>query len=361
MLIFQIINKLWRFAKTGPLTILVWAAGLNIVFGVAFYFVERDAQEGLTFLDSLWWSMVTMTTVGYGDFYAKTFVGRFLISYPCMILGIGIIGYLVGAIANTMIDWASKKRKGGMKVRFKNHVIICNFPGSDKVLTIIRELRACKRYAKARFVIVSETLDEIPQSLIEEKVAFVKGFPTDEETLFNANILECSGVVVLAEDPSDPRSDDRTFMVGSIIELIEIEKGVSIKTVTELVGKRNIKNMERARVDGIVANEDVSACLLSQEFLNPGVSHVISQILSNTIGSQIYFHPSRLVGRPIYDLQLSMLKHESNIQLIGIIQGKNQILNPPKNLIIGEGDKLVILAEDLLDLDRIEQEILVQA
>jgi voltage-gated potassium channel len=68
---------------------------LNFVFGFLFYFVEKTAQPELTVLDAMWWAMVTMTTVGYGDFYARTMPGRFLVSYPCMLVGIGMIGYLV--------------------------------------------------------------------------------------------------------------------------------------------------------------------------------------------------------------------------------------------------------------------------
>ena len=53
---------------------------LNIFFGSAFYFAERTVQESLSFWDSIWWAMVTMTTVGYGDYYAQTPIGRYVIS-----------------------------------------------------------------------------------------------------------------------------------------------------------------------------------------------------------------------------------------------------------------------------------------
>ncbi len=80
-------------------TALATALLLNLLFGGAFYLAESAKQPGLEFADSVWWSMVTMTTVGY---YPKTFVGRFLVACPCLVIGIGLIGYSLGVIAESI-------------------------------------------------------------------------------------------------------------------------------------------------------------------------------------------------------------------------------------------------------------------
>lgn len=361
MFIITWIGKLWQKLEASAWIVLSWAMAFNIFFGVAFYYAERDVQEGLTLVDSLWWSMVTMTTVGYGDFYAKTMIGRFLISYPCMILGIGIIGYLVGVVANAMLEWAARKRKGAMDINEKNHIILCNYPGEEKILTLIRQILASNTCDKPKFVLITETLDELPERLRKTGLMFVKGSPTDEDVLMRANILECNGVIVLAEDPHSLRSDDRTFAVGSIIEMIETERGIPIKTITELVGNRNIRNIERARVDGYVSAEDIGGCLLAQEFANPGISLVISQILSFEVGSELYICPTRLVGHSLLELQEAVLDNEVNLQIVGIINQGRQILNPDKKTRIQEGDKLIVLAQSFLDLNKIEQDFLKNA
>lgn len=358
MFIIAIIGKIWKALSGAFWTVIGFAIALNILFGTAFYYAERSVQEGLTWVDAIWWSMVTMTTVGYGDFYAQTFVGRFLISYPCMIIGIGIIGYLVGLVANIMIEWASKKRKGEMDISYENHIIICNNPCSEKIKTIVRELREAPEYAKAKVVLVTDMLEELPETLKKEKIDFVKGCPTDEDVLFRAGVLKCAGVIILAEDPSTIRSDDRTFAIGTIIESIEEEKQVAIKTITELIGRRNMRNAKRMTVDGMVASEGMTGCLLVQEFMNPGLHDVFSQIISNTVGSQLYIHETRLIGHSIVDLQREVLAHEANIQVIGLIRGSQQILNPDKQMRIETGDKLIVLAENLQDLNKIEKDIM---
>src|SRR5690606_35962499 len=105
--------------------ILFWTLCLNLLFGSAFYLAESRAQPDLTLLDSIWWAMVTMATVGYGDFYAQTTVGRFLVSYPTFLLGIGLLGYFLGSVADAVLEGTSAHRKGLKAIMKTKHLIIC--------------------------------------------------------------------------------------------------------------------------------------------------------------------------------------------------------------------------------------------
>ena len=165
-MIVLIVKKILRNTNSNlgaKLTVALFSASiLNMAFGIAFYFAEKGVQSDLTLADSLWWSMVTMTTVGYGDFYAQTWQGRFLVSYPCFIIGIGLIGYLLGLLAESMIELASKRKKGISKIRMKEHIIICHCPSISKVLNIVRELRATDTHKNSPIVVISDTLKERP-------------------------------------------------------------------------------------------------------------------------------------------------------------------------------------------------------
>jgi len=356
MLFLEFIRKIRPIFRKSVLPVIVVALLLNIVFGVAFYFAEKGAQE-ISLLDSLWWAMVTMTTVGYGDYYAKTEIGRFLISYPCMLIGIGIIGYLVGAVANAMINIALRKRKGLMDISYKNHILICNYPSSEKVLRIVDELRLHPDYKSSPIVLVSETIDELPEELHNAHLYFVAGSPTQEDILMKANVLECAGVIVLAEDASDIRSDERTYMIGSIIELIEQEKKISIKTIIELVSMSNVRSIERADVDGYFTADGLSGCMLVQEFANPGINKVISQVVSNSRGSQFYIHETRLFGTAIRDIQIGALKHDINLQVVGLVREGKNILNPATSTVFESCDKLLVLAESPHQFEVVENAI----
>lgn len=77
------------------------AAGLLMfVAAVAMLDAERGSPEApiQTFMDSLWWSAATVTTVGYGDMYPVTTEGR-IIAFALMLVGISIIGIVTASIA----------------------------------------------------------------------------------------------------------------------------------------------------------------------------------------------------------------------------------------------------------------------
>jgi voltage-gated potassium channel len=71
--------------------------------GLAFEVLERHQPQKPTFFEGFWWAMSTMTTVGYGDFVPVTTGGRIL-AMVLMIIGIGFVALLTGAIAQRFIS-----------------------------------------------------------------------------------------------------------------------------------------------------------------------------------------------------------------------------------------------------------------
>jgi voltage-gated potassium channel len=78
----------------------------TIVFtaSLAFHYFEAGVNQNVHGLgDSLWWSLTTVTTVGYGDIFPVTSGGRF-VSAILMIIGIGTLGAYTGLIASFVIE-----------------------------------------------------------------------------------------------------------------------------------------------------------------------------------------------------------------------------------------------------------------
>ena len=68
---------------------------LRSYFGFLFYIAEPEVK---TFADGIWWALVTITTVGYGDITPYTTLGR-IVASTLMILGIGFIATLTAAVS----------------------------------------------------------------------------------------------------------------------------------------------------------------------------------------------------------------------------------------------------------------------
>lgn len=109
----RLTKKLNSFLTTNKFNYMLLAS-LFIVLGgsIAIYFVE-----GMSFSDSIWWSFVTITTVGYGDISPSTSIGR-IIACILMLFGIG----LIGSLTSTITSFFFNKQKP-MSTTFQEDVI----------------------------------------------------------------------------------------------------------------------------------------------------------------------------------------------------------------------------------------------
>ncbi len=81
------------------------AAMLVFVGALAVLDVEQAAPEAkiVTFGDALWWAMTTITTVGYGDMYPVTPIGR-MVAATLMMSGIAVLGVVTASIASWLVQ-----------------------------------------------------------------------------------------------------------------------------------------------------------------------------------------------------------------------------------------------------------------
>ncbi|MES2475714.1 MAG: ion channel [Verrucomicrobiota bacterium] len=348
----------WSCQRHKPLVRVGTALGialvLNLIFGAAFLLAESGKQPDLSFWDSVWWSMVTMTTVGYGDYFPKTFQGRFFVAYPCLLLGIGLIGYSLGVIVEAMMERFSKRQKGTATMHFENHLVICQCPSTSRVIQLVEQFRLAHADPNRPAVVVTNDLTELPVEFREKAIHFVKGLPTSEEVLVRAGVADAAGVIILARDRSDEGCDAESFTAGTLVRLIEEGGTRSISVVIELAHRRNLRMMERAGADGIVPAEGITDMLLTQEMGSPGLRHVFENLATHDTGCEFYIVPHRFAGRPLREIQMAALDHPSNLQIVGAIRNGVALMPPEKSLRLAPEDQLILLAGKRTDYDAFE-------
>lgn len=95
---------------------------LMLISSVLMYNVEHEAQpeEFSNAFTSMWWAIVTLTTVGYGDIYPITDFGKFLGAIIAM-LGIGFVAVPTGIISAGFVDYMEKEKETSKKSEEKNN------------------------------------------------------------------------------------------------------------------------------------------------------------------------------------------------------------------------------------------------
>lgn len=313
---FGILWKYWR--RRRPLAALNVKLKAGILFALllwyataGFLYFELPGKPDLGWLDGLWWSLVTMATVGYGDLFPVTPGGRYLVGIPTMVFGIGFLGYLISEIAGSLIESRSRRQRGMADMVLRNHILIVNYPRLDTLLRLVAELHADAATRERDVVLVDERLEELPVELQRPGIHFVKGDPTREEVLARACIREAGHAIILSRDPADPHSDDQNLVTTLVLERMH----PGLFTVVEVLSSEKVRQVELAGADSVICASDLTTGLIAQELQDPGIQKVLLDLTSDAGGHQIYFVP--VEGQGTY-AQLAARALEKGLSLLGL-------------------------------------------
>ncbi len=324
------------------LRILVLLFAILAYGTTGFLYFELSANPDVTWLDGLWYTVVTMTTVGYGDFFPKTTGGRFLIGWPVMAFGIGLLGYALSLIAAAFITSKTKEMKGMASFSLRDHIVFFNFPGVSKILSLINELFLDPSIGShTSVVIVDDGLDELPAELVKLGVHYVRGNPVRDETLTRACVDQARHAVVLSRD-NTTASDSLNVTIALAIEG-RIHK---VNTVVEIIDPASEELLKKVGCDKIVCTSRFGAHFLSQELLNPGVQEVIQDLLSVKGGQQFYFIEIR--QKRTFS-ELSDKCRQSGHIVLGAATGSGIRLNVTEKLDLKPGDRIITIGPSRIE------------
>jgi voltage-gated potassium channel len=328
--------KLERHVESVKVIILFVA--LIVLGAVGYKLFEGAVDPELSWSDSIWWSIVTMTTVGYGDYFPTTAYGRYLVALPVMFVGIGILGYLLSVMATALIESRSKELKGMTDLRVESHVLLVNFQSEGRNLEIVKELRDDSKTRDLEIVLVDDLLDELPHELGKLGVRFVKGSPSRESVLRRACVDKARYAIVLASETDPERADDHTLAAVLTIESIN----PAIFTVAECVDPEREELLRRSGCDSVVCVAGLSSSFLVQEVCDPGMHAVVNELMSNRFGQQVYIVPvEQMRNWDFSELQAHL--SEQRCLAMGVQRSDQALLNPGNDFKIEASDHVICM------------------
>lgn len=330
-----VVTKRNQFLKVGLLT------GLLVAFSTSgFMYFELADKPDLGWDDALWWSFVTMTTVGYGDFFPSTLGGRYIIGFPTMMFGISILGYLLSTLATYLIEERSKELKGMSDNVLRDHILLIHYPGVARVQAVLNELRHDPKTEHRAVVLIDAHLEELPKTLAAVGVRFVRGDASKESTLERASFREARFAIILSQDPNDPGSDNANLAAALTLEHLHRE----IFTVSECIDPERIELLYKAGCDAVVCLTALATNLVVHELLDPGVQKVIGEATNLMSGQNIYFVDVVLSKEATYGDARSVLEERRCAPMGVEHRGGKVILNPDAATALGDGDRIVCIA-----------------
>jgi voltage-gated potassium channel len=304
-----------------------------------FMYFELAEKPDLAWGDAIWWSVVTMATVGYGDLFPTTSGGRFLIGIPTMLFGISVLGYLLSTLATYLIEERSKEQKGMNELVLRNHILLIHYPGAARVQAVLAELRNDPKTKDAPVVLIDDQLEELPEPLSEAGLRFVRGDASKESTLERASFRAARFAIVLSRDPNDPSTDNANLAAALTLEHLH----PSIFTVAECIDPERVELLYKAGCDAVVCLTALATNLVVHELLDPGVQRVIGEATNNLSGQSFYMVDVVAAGQATYGTARRALE-ERGCAVLGLEQKGKVVLNPDTAAPLHDGDRVVCIA-----------------
>lgn len=277
-------------------------------------------QFGKGIWDGIWWAIVTIATVGYGEKYPITDAGKF-VAIALMFGGMGIISLLSATLSTIFITKKIQEGKGLQKVKIKNHVLICGW--NHNVENIIHALETT--YADSKGVVLvnnvaPEQIENIVYKYRENNLQFVRGDFTSEEVLDRANVKEADSVIIVPDLTyvTSNTADEKTILATLTIKTLNPK----VRVYANILNRENKGHLIRANANDVVVSDLYSGFLLAMHVSSPGIPQLVDDLLTISEGGNDLWReeiPSEFVGKTFMDLFQHYYHSKDHSILIGLV------------------------------------------
>src|SRR3954453_6917255 len=223
--------------------------------------------------DSVNWGIATI--LGSGDPAFVVSPGGPVVAWLLQLFGVAIIGTITGALVALVIDFLLKEGQGMGASGFRDHIVVCGWNTTAR--DPIEELKGDEYRTK---VVVLADLEKNPGG---NQVYFVRGDSTSVEDLRRAGVEEAAAVVVV------PINQTHEADMHSILTVMAIESiAPDVRTVAEVMNPAHVDHFKQAHADEILVTSRLASRLLARSALYPGLSNVVTDIVSGGEGSELY-------------------------------------------------------------------------
>ncbi|PHI18218.1 potassium channel protein [Lewinellaceae bacterium SD302] len=295
--------------------------------------------EGYGILDALYMTIITMSTVGFGEVRPLSDAGRVFVSL-LIILNTAVFAYALAAFSYYVIDGnifqsIHRKRMQTTISNTRGHVIVC---GAGRYgHEVIEHLLGHRKK-----IVVIEQKEHKIQELLKEfpDLLYIHGDATQDEVLEAAGIERAANLITAVADDSD-----NLFIVLSAKQL-----NAKLQVISRATDLRARAKIIKAGADHVIMPEQIGGFYMATLISKPGAVEFFSFITSELTGDvgfeEIRYDQlkSEFQDMPIRDLDL---RHATGVNIIAYRNPDGTYkVNPTPDTVIGPGGSFITLGTD---------------
>jgi voltage-gated potassium channel len=288
--------------------------------------------EDNSFVDALYMTIITLSTVGFGEITPLHPAGRVFVIF-LILFGVAISGYTVSVIGSMVIEGQFKEIYGRKKMESKiakmtNHFIIAGYG------RVGRQVALEFKKKKADFIVIEKDNAAV-FNLYKDKVLFIQGQATDDDILRKANIESADTLISTL-----PNEAENVYLT-----LTARDMNKNMKIIARADYDDGVKKLKRAGADHVVTPHVLGGIRMAMATLRP---NVVDFMHSNALGEGGLTIEELVIpdncffsGKSIID---SKLKNDYSITIIGIKKpGQEMSITPGPNTVLETDDILVLI------------------
>ncbi|NJN24543.1 MAG: potassium channel family protein [Cyclobacteriaceae bacterium] len=304
-------------------------------------YVERSSPNSSikSLPDAMWYMIITLTTVGYGDLYPTTASGK-MIGYIFVFGSLGVLGYLFSSLSSKYRTMIEEKKLGFRGTNFENHIIFIGW--NDFSRMVAEEIY----HTGKKIAIVTNSKDEI--DLIYAQFGKENTFALFADihhldSLDNANVSRASAVFISIPDDAQV-----------LLYVLDFKKRFPNHQVVVSIENPKLKDtFKSAGVTYAIARNEIASKMVASYIFEPDVATLNSDLISsaraqhdNDMQEYLIDEQNKYVGRDYLEVFIDM-KKVYNAVLVGISRktatGWTLIANPEQGESIQTNDYLLLM------------------
>lgn len=298
---------------------LILAVSMLVLIGALGYALAetRYGSKWAHFGRGLWWALVTLTTVGYGDVVPQTVMGR-VVGVMMMLGGVLCLSLLTATVASIFVERKFRRERGLEAITITHHYLILGWHHAAEAFLdqLLKRLPADRPVVLVNKV-PPEQMEAVKDRYTTHELYYLWGDYSREEILHKANVRGALKAIILADrqhEEAAAQVDQRTLLTALTLRALQPK----IRVLAELLRPENRPYLERAGVEEVLIRGQYDSSLLAGAIATPGLFHAFKSLLTGD-GQSLWAVevPSRFQGRPLEELA-AYLKERHHALLIAL-------------------------------------------